>query len=293
MRPGHDLEAEFRAPILLNLKENLIEVKLPVLARELRDLLRFRVACEHPERRQRLHLLIIGVGQEDEDELRDRALQALHGELLPNSKTRFKCPAFDQGEIYGPLLRDVIKPRVWGQLARIKNEINPNRAAADAPIEVVMIYYQGGEWIEGGKTSLRLRTGLGRNGCDVVGIDELTGFFAGSRGAQLILLDVTRSQNPTPILLSSLQSRPSGDAPIGLLRFSWLAQSHPSVPPIDDRLLATLEQAISRSLTLKDVVSQISKKHRELKKLYPDLIFDDEIPEPFSKLVVGGLEPGR
>ena len=192
MPPGAGLEGRFQAGLLLNGKENRIEVKLPGIARAAGDPPTFSVACRNPEQRQRLHLLIIGVGSETEEELKARALQALHGEMVPGSKVAFKTPAFRSGILHFTLCRDVRIERVLYQLERIRLEIKPLSDATRFPIgtEVVVIYYQGGIWIDDGKAVLQLRRGGERNNKDVISFQDLRNSFAGTRGATLCLLDV-------------------------------------------------------------------------------------------------------
>jgi hypothetical protein len=122
------------------------------------------------------------------------------------------------------LAHNVKKTQFLYQLGLIRNAINPLQTAN----EVVLIYYQGSEWVDQGKSYLRLRTGRGRNQSDVIALEELAGLFTGTGVAHLFLLDVTRYRNPARIPL------PSGDGEIaGLLREKL--RTHPDVrlaPPL-------------------------------------------------------------
>ena len=289
--PGRPLEAEFEARIQLGLPDNQVEVKVPELAREAGDRPIFRLACTRPEHHQRLHLLIVGVGEEDETALRDRALQALQG--TPQGKSNlFKTPAFTEGRIYGPLTRDVLKYHLLYQLNVIRNEVSPLQTGIEGPIEVVVIYYQGGEWLDQGKSYLRLRTGRGRGKSDVIAVEELTALFTGTRGAQLFLLDVTRARvipagAPAPLRAASWPA--AEDLPIGLLQFTWLNPpgSPPGEPPSDARLITAMQEALPGSATVGDVTSQVSRKAERLKNAYPNLSYDQFLSAPVAELIIG------
>jgi hypothetical protein len=288
-RVGHDLEAEFQAPVLLNRKANRIAVKLPEVVLEACDLSELRVACAHPERQQRLHLLIVGVGQDDDDALREQALNAFEGTLLEGSKTAFKTPAFSQGQIYGPLTHDVRKSQIVTQLGRIKLAINPNHPAADAPNEVVFVCYQGEEWVEGKRSFLRLRPVPRPGPNDLIAVDEMVAFFAEMRGAQFWVLDVIRSTSSRPVIIGGTRPPPRPESTAGLLRFSWVRPTDvPATdPPSNARLLTAMDEAMPGAPTVKDLVTEVSKKHAQLEKIYPNLNFDRYLPDILADLVIG------
>jgi len=282
-RVGHANEKEFRARLMLSRKENHVEIKLSDLPREAGDRPEFTLGCLRPERRQRLHLIIVGIGWQDEFALRDRALRALHGNLVGKSGVEFETPAFPEGRVYGPLCQDVTKTELVYQFDRIRKTIDPLRDAPNAPEEVVLFYYQGGEWIEDGKSYLRLRTGRGRNHRDVIAVDDLAGFFEGTRGAQIFLLDVSRA--------ASGGDRPPSDEDtnVGLLRYTWLNRD--DVPgrdvPEDARLIVSLEKAIPMGSTFKDVTAEITRRFVLLGQKYPNLNYDRRLPSALADLIVG------
>ncbi len=181
-RPDHELEQEFQAGLLLDREVNWIEIKLRGLARDAGDRPELLIGCRSPDPRQRLHLLLVGVGLSSEEALRERALTALQGELVPGERRKFRTPAFAEGLIYPPLIGDVRKTEFLGQIYMIKGAVDPVLTPMDAPREVVLIYCEGAEWVSEGKLSLRLRPG--HEPTDDVNIRELTQHFAGSRGSR-------------------------------------------------------------------------------------------------------------
>ncbi|HMB04624.1 MAG TPA: hypothetical protein VKP69_12900, partial [Isosphaeraceae bacterium] len=292
LRPHADraLEGTFEAKILLGREDNQVEIKVPELAREAGDRPVFRLACARPEGHQRLHLLIVGVGQEDEVALRNRALQALQGRLREGSTTAFATPAFSEGRIYGPLAHDVKKTQLLYQLGLIRNAINPLQTATEAPNEVVLIYYQGGEWVDQGKSYLRLRTGRGRNQSDVIALEELAGLFTGTRGAHLFLLDVTRSRvAPIGPALRAASWPGDDDVPIGLLQFAWLnpADAAPGESPQDARLITALQEAMPKAATVREVTAKVRQRAERLGKRYPNLYYDQLLTPPIAELIIG------
>ena len=267
-RPDHELEQEFQAGLLLDREVNRIEIKLRGLARDAGDRPDLLIGCRSPDPRQRLHLLLVGVGLSSEEALRERALTALQGELVPGERRKFRTPAFAEGLLYPPLIGDVRKTEFLGQVYMIKGAVDPILTPMDAPREVVLIYCEGAEWVSEGKLSLRLRPG--REPTDEVNIGELAKHFAGSRGVQIFLLDVSSSTSPpAPLMQANLES--DDEIPMGLLRLAWTSQAgaRRSPPPGNLRLLASLKNAMLHASTLADV-------DQELAGIY-DQFNDDQI----------------
>src|SRR5262249_38737454 len=153
-----------------------------------------------------------------------------------------------------PLSGDVRKTKLTYQLGLIKLALGAAGASPRAATEVVMIYYQGGERVAEGESYLRLRTGRGRDDRDVVAVGELAAFFADSAGAQVFLLDVTRTPDAEPDLLTDA-------ARVGLLRFAWrdVPDASPREAPDDARLITALGQTLPDASTLEDVASGLSR----------------------------------
>ncbi len=273
-------ERTFRAPIVLNGKENRVEIDVPDLPQVSEARPTFDLACLQPDTRQRLHLLIIGVGATSESRLRDSVIQALHGQLVEGSSSRFKTPAFLDGVIYGPLCGDVREHRVYGELYRIRNAIRLRHPAPDAPNEVVLIYYQGGEWITNDRaTHLRLRKGQGTSAFDTIPIKSLVAIFRDTPAAKVFLLDVTRPADAQPVPL---------DPHVGLLRTAWLRPTGDTAEPAGDTwLISSLEEATSRFRTLDAVASAIESSYGMVKDSHPDLRLDTMLPLSLSQLIIG------
>jgi hypothetical protein len=287
MPAGAGLEGHFQAGLLLNRKDNQIEVKLPGIARAAGDPPSFSVACRNPEQRQRLHLLIIGVGSETEEELKARALQALRGEMLPGSKVAFKTPAFKSGILHFTLCKDVRIERVLYQLEKIRLEIKPLNDATRFPIgtEVVVIYYQGGIWIDDGKAVLQLRRGVERNNKDVISFQELRNSFAGTRGATLCLLDV----NGDAQVATAAEPWTGEDSRTGLLSFMWIKPPEGQAPEIPDdaRLAKVFGDAVQQTSTLGQVVEESRRESSLIGRRYSNFRSYQNVPEILSGLVFG------
>lgn len=287
MPSGSGLEARFRAGLLLNNKDNHIEVKLPGVPRAVGDPPTFSVACRNPEQRQRLHLLIIGVGSETEEELKARALQALRGEMVPGSKVAFKTPAFRSGILHFTLCKDVRIERVLYQLEKIRLEIKPLNDATRLPIgtEVVVIYYQGRIWmdVDDGKTVLQLRSGGERNNKDVISFEHLRNAFAGTRGATLCLLDVNGDAQVVA------QPWTDKDSRTGLLSFMWLKPPEGDSPEIPDdaRLVKVFGDVVPPTFTLTQADAELSREVSRIGQRHPNLRYIRDLPSILSSVVIG------
>ncbi|WP_406695965.1 hypothetical protein V5E97_33730 [Singulisphaera sp. Ch08] len=289
-KPGSDrIENRFRAGILLNRPENSVELKLSGVA-VAADSLPLSVACLAPNQKQRLHMLVIGIGAQDKPALKKLAVQAVNGEFVSDRKDErvFKTPAFSSGRVYGPLSNEFTKMHVMAQISLICEQIRLKSNAASAPngSEVVLIYYQGGEWIGENQTSLLIRRGRDKNSVDGVTIDELVRPFVNTRGAKLLLLDVATMG---PLRNEEPWSRDV--AHVGLMRFLWLAANNEERPAIPDdlRLLRLFKEVLPSTVTLGQATTEISGRYSRLHTKYPNrFIFENHpLPDPFSELLFG------
>jgi WD40 repeat protein len=286
-RPGSSHEAEFRAELLLPRESNEVELRLQEgLARELGDRTAIAVRCEVPAPDQKLHLLVIGVGvkQVDESKLRDRALEALRGKLLPGSLTKFETPAFPQGEVYAVLCGEVYATKVEGQLGNIQENVVLGKRPSN---DVIVIYYQGTETVdERDRVCLRLCTQYP----DRIAVEDIIACFARTRGATLLLLDVDRAPGEPPGPLAASPPWPEGDPRFGLLRFIWRGQgaSPRGSPPDDARLITALQDAMPEAMTLGDVATRLAVRAGDLTTRYPNLGFDQFLPGKLTGVIVGG-----
>jgi WD40 repeat protein len=285
----HPLQRPFRARILLGRKENTIDVRLNGAPLDIQGDRSFLATCQEGAKlpRQRLHLWVIGVGVEDARTLRERALAAINGRGYTQGATEsfgtFETPAFVSGFFYGPDCKDLRRPRLYGTLLRIREQLGLNPQPSN---DVVMIYYQGGEVIAGAEQQLclRLRPGTGQSRDDLFPLSEIRRSLGETRGAKLFLLDVTHaSDKDQASLILSVSARWINDNPaFGLLRFAWPGQpdlTATDVPP--DRNLATaLAAAVRRFVTLGEV-------DRAVHTQFPEL-YRPELHPSFNALIVGG-----
>jgi hypothetical protein len=184
---GNARRKAFKAEILLSQAQgNYVDVELPGLKQEASNRPRFRVDCQKPERTQRLHLLIVGVGEKDGAGLTNRALAALRKrEEVPG---RISTTAFAQVIHYGTL-SDLVDPdQVFTQLCKIKKTIE-TLAQEGSANDVLLVYYQGeesvtreGHFFQTSFTDAALTPG------------GLAQYFTETMGAKLLMLDVQRGQ---------------------------------------------------------------------------------------------------
>ena len=288
--PGNGpLETPFRAGILLNRPENRVELKLSGTVAA-SDRLPVSINCLKPNLKQRLHMLVIGIGAQDKLALKRLAIQAVNGELASTRSNErvFKTPAFTTGRVYGPLCDEFTKMHVMAQISLICEQIRLRNNSGEAPdgSEVVLIYYQGGEWLGDDKASLLIRRGRDRQYVEGVTVDELVRPFVNTRGAKLLLLDVASAG---PFRHEELWSRDVSH--VGLMRFLWLSSANEEQPVIPDelRLLKVVKDILPRSITLGQATSEIAGRYSRLRSKYPNhFVFEDEpLPDPFSDLLFG------
>ncbi|QDV33987.1 WD40 repeat domain-containing protein [Tautonia plasticadhaerens] len=303
LRPveGEPLVREFRAEVVFSREENDVSVELPGVPLDEADRPSFRVSCEVPEERQRLHLLIVGTGQGDREALRGRALEALHASPHPDAPgdpDRFRTPAFLDGVVYGPLLDDVRIMELVYQLDRIRREVDLGLALADRPIDVVAVYFQGNAWVEGEHAYFGLRRGNGRGRPESVSLDFLADQFAESRGFQLFLIDSRRPiEAGSPTITGVVGDYPPDRWPpsehvhhVGILNQTWWHETDdgpPAEPGNEATLTASLEQAVAQGGQLGDVATYLRRGLDQLRERFENVTLEEHLPEPLADLNLG------
>jgi hypothetical protein len=261
------LERGFQVELWLHrAKDNSIELELPGIAHEAGSRLAFRMNCRKPQRLPTLHLFIVGIGENDESELRNRALRAVQAQSVKDD--HFSTPAFTSGQIYMLAKPWVSHGQIIGQLERIRRSIIDRKSRSD----VVIIYYQGRESID---SSGRF---LFHTSDRPIGSDYMERLFANVPGAQILFLDVTREPHEPP-------GRIAWPAHIGVLRYVWQSEG---ATPIEARLIASLADATAIAARLVDIESFVSGRYRQLRETYFDALkYEPYLPESLGELTIG------
>ncbi len=271
--------------VLNRLEDNTIELGLPGLEHEASSRLDFQVDCVRPELRQRLHLVIVGVGATDGDALVSGALKAMKARRTTSGKIRRIAPitaaAFDKGSIYPPLVGRVKKVRIWMTLMQVKSAI-ARRTRGSAPNEVIVIYYQGGETIksDGGfflttsDTSLYADPAKGS-----ISREELADFSAKTRGAHILLLDVQRDKSGAG--QSMITARWPGESHAAMLRYAWRVSKNTNIM-----------SALGGSTAPTESLDEVDRYLGERSKQYADVLdYDRHVPKAIAGLILGKSEP--
>ncbi len=297
----------FVVPVrLTRARDNEVEIAIPDVRTEHHCAPGFSVHCKRPQTEQRLHLLIVGVGEKDRTELVGRALKALAaadsvgsddglaGRLLKPfegepgwTASEFRTPAFREGRLYRPLTEDVTCGAVYGALGKIKGRIRPAGGLND----VVVVYYAGPEAV-GGPTEHYLLTdysAVNRNYSEsAIDCNGLRRLLAEASGAKLLLLDVRRAEGG-----------PAGQGPapwgeefprLGVLRYVWLSRGD---TPAEATLLGALEDSLRQAVTLKAVRQQLEDRADRLRRRHEGAMrYESTVPPQLEALVIG-YNPSR
>jgi WD40 repeat protein len=285
---GKARERKFTAHILLNRAEgNFVELQLPNIKQEASNYTEFTVACQEPVTGQHLHLLIVGVDEKDEERLKAQAFTALQATQAGGIT---KTPAFEVVRTYGPLTGTAVSPgQVFYQLCLIKKTIDLH-ARQGSPNDVVMVYYQGKETVnEQGhffQTSLckynpRLQE-------SAITCDGLSGYFADTLGAQILLLDVMRTNGPslTPGEATDRIAKWPDSSYTGVMRYLKRLQAG---QPAKEVLLTDLSDVMPKAVEWGDVLAGVKTKvDGENKVAKQKLVtLDESFRTPLKRLVVG------
>ncbi len=276
------LERPFQAEVLLSqLENNEIGLRLDNAPLDILGDRKLLVSCREVQANWGLHLLVIGVDTGDWKELRTRAIESLKGRDFDESTRTFKTPAFPTAQLYNDNSRDIHRRWMTRKLGLINKAIRMSERPSN---EVVILYYQGKELLEGDDPCLWLRTRSDKSEDDFIRVSEIKETLNGTRGAKLFLLDVTHSlDKPLPILEQAAQWL-KDDSPFGILRFSRREE-----PTQSDVSLASLRlgRLFKIEVTLAEVSADIDRRSVLLRGRFPTLQYLPEFTHYFNGLILG------
>jgi WD40 repeat protein len=268
-------ERSFTAPIWLNREEgNFVELQLPNIKQEASNHAEFTVACRQPITRQRLHLLIVGVDENNPEALIKQAKKAISAK---SKGDKIETPAFDQVMLY-PLTGDVTPGKVFYQLCRIKKLIDLS-AQRGSPNDVVMLYYQGKETVDDKghffqTSDCKYDPNLQRS---AITCDGLSTFFVSTLGAQILLLDVVRTNPPlAPGEGTDRIAKWPDTSYTGVMRYQ-------KGQVAKEVLLGDLSEVMPKAVEWGDVLVEV----QDLVKKAKVVTLDDHFRTPLKRLVVG------
>lgn len=219
---GDGRERQFTARVVLNRSQgNEIEVELPDLKQDHgnRHQRQFALDCAKPVPGQRLHLLVVGIGEENSRALIEEALTAVNAKADRDGVLR--SPAFSQVRVYGPLTRFVKPEDVYTQMCLIKKTIEL-LASKESPNDVVMVYYKGDEKVEQqgnyfATSVTKFDKDLKRSGITFKGLQDC---FGETLGAKLLMLDVARATEGMRNKDDVVQAKDTSTY-FSVLRYQW------------------------------------------------------------------------
>ncbi len=279
--PG--LEWSWRAKIRLNRAgENEISVRLPGVARAADCRLDFKVGCTKPDERQRLHLLVVGVGEKDTKQLETLALRAVRGRRMAGDQ--IATPAFAKGWLY--LVSGYVnRGRITAQLERIHLRVGD---PVDAGADVVMVYYRGQESVDD-RGQFYLLTSQSQFDPDTrssaVSGRDLSERFTSVPGAQLFLLDVQRQmQAGDPAQGFPTAMAWPNEPQMAALRYAWLGNE---AAPADARLLVAFDNAVPEATRLGEIETAVSRDSERVREKYGATFrYVPQVPESLRSLVL-------
>jgi hypothetical protein len=272
--PGAPRTRKFVKEISLNrAADNLVEIDLPSNKQEARNRPNFTVSCAQPAEKQNLHLLVIGVYEQDREKLMDRAKKAVESQ------------AFDgKPKYYGPLTGYVTADKVFTYLDEIKNNIDDN-AKGGAINDVVMIYYQGKEdvCVFGHYFLMSNSDSRKQYPQTAVCLDGVAQAFLQTLGATVLLVDVAREEEKGA---RDMVVRWPEEVRAGVFRAAWKEQGQ-AVPAAGPLLDAWQEVTPKQGL-----LNDINKKVRTLLEK-PGLKYEWHLPSDLENLTVGQLDKSK
>jgi hypothetical protein len=261
-RRGPGARVAFSAEVLLNRRDNKIEVECPDLPLEAGRKQEFSVTCLNPAKPATLHLLIVGVGvrgAEKREQLVSQAFLAL--QAREDGPQGLRSPVFDRVVLHPP----AAKPQAvagYVTAGKVRSALKSVRSWVErqgSPSDVVLIYWLG-RGAEKENDQWYLPTYQSRAGQSLastgVALKELLAADEPTPGARLLLLDVS----PSPS--EELDVATLSTAHAGVVRCKW-SQPNYLMPG----LLVALEKAALRQGKVS--LGDVTRAAAELSADYP------------------------
>jgi hypothetical protein len=139
----------FRVPLVLTKAQaNRIEVEVPGSTQQQLSGTESWVDCADPIRKQRLHLLIVGVDVNDQEALKRHVLTSLNvkkSSFPDGPQGQFEVEAFEQATLYNVLTGPVDRKEVEAQFVQINTEIEKLVKEKRWLNDLIVVYYQGSD----------------------------------------------------------------------------------------------------------------------------------------------------
>jgi WD40 repeat protein len=298
------LERKWEAKLCLNRADaNQVTIDVPRLALDAGNRLTFAVDCANPDRLQRLHLLVVKIGDTDTRELEDAALRAVggvrdngpadgdsnsgdskNGDRHHGRSLSFHTPVFQQGRVYRPK-RMVFDPQTLaGAIHQVLTQIRYKPPQYAGGSDLFMLYYRGADAVDR-RGDFYLLTSAGDPVESGLSDAELAGLFREVPGAQLFLLDVERSAARGEPLGDVRPTWGRGRPRPGMLRYAWRSAGE---RPENAYVLLAFQRAAATHATLEEIRVEIGKVYQGLKQRFgDDLRLEAQVPEGLRGLVLG------
>ena len=255
----------FEVPVVLNEKDNSLEVEIPELKQDAGNRRKFVVPCDQPITGQQLHVLMVAPQEKEEAKLLDGLVRALKAEKIgPNL---FRTPRFEAVQVH-MIARHVQLLEITSRLDRIAETLK-ERARAGSPNDLVMLYYQGKD--SNGPRGPMLWTSE-QSPWLQLSLDDLSkNVLSRFAGGQVLILDT----------VGAAEELKTGDYRFAMLR-------RPDARPLFAantgrvRLMSTLESEMPRTLYLDQLASAL----RDTIQPSP---FQGYVPDPLrNRIRLGG-----
>jgi WD40 repeat protein len=255
----------FEVPVVLNEKDNTMEVEIPELKQDAGNRRKFVVPCDQPITGQQLHVLVVAPQEKEEATLIDGLVRALKAEKI--GANLFRTPRFEAVHVH-MIARHVQLLEVTSRLDRIAEALK-ERARAGSPNDLVMLYFQGKD--SNGPRGPMLWTSE-QSPWLQLSLDDLSkNVLSRFAGGQVLILDT----------VGAAEELKTGDYRFAMLR-------RPDARPLFAadtgrvRLMSSLEAEMPRSLYLDQLASAIRDQ------IQPSP-FQGYVPDPLrNRIRLGG-----
>jgi WD40 repeat protein len=245
----------FKAEVVFNReKGNTIEVEFPDLNKPEKGWPKAVVDCRKPFADQRLHVQIISPDHPDDAELNRQVLGILKATDVNERNGRFNRPGFPNSRLYDTLVEDVTRQKVLGRMKIIRDAIQA-RKEKQAPNDVVLIYFVGGETVDREGKAKMLTYGKPPP-VALISREQIQKEFSEMFGVKVLLLDLTQQEAKAPSDLLAQRVSNWLESPT---RHVWM-RAMKADPTPNVSLLSALEQEMPGSDNLGEMLRRVERR---------------------------------
>ncbi|QDV66440.1 WD domain, G-beta repeat [Rosistilla carotiformis] len=193
------MERTFLCELFLNAEDNEIQVDVPEIQLDRVNADSLHVICDNPVQRQRLRLVLVGVGPQTEQELREEVFKAIG---IRKEQGRLVSPQFSEVYVAGVLTGDNVgEDQILSILGNRVRRVGQKAMQQTPANEVVAVYFRGVQVISQEGRSYLKRSADGKSVLsNLYTLDGIHQQFESVCGAKVLLMDLVNDDGAADLV---------------------------------------------------------------------------------------------